>query len=288
MKSSEQTAELVAALAKAQGEFPVIERGRTATVKTKAGGSYKYNYADLADVISAVTPALSKHGLSCSHECVVTREPLGVDTTFTLTHASGQYKEFAPLWLPCDDFMAPTQAIGSACTYGKRYTLQNGLGIATEEDDDGNAASGNDAETSRKEPLPACPKCGTNKSVIVGKPEYGGGFVCFAKKEGCGHKWQADESAKDETKPKGTATAKADAKKKADAEPELTEAEEKYCADNSMEIAKAETEAHLETIGAFLKDKSIAVQKKQAPLWLAKMKLINPNWKKKTEGAQAA
>jgi hypothetical protein len=39
--------------------------------------------------------------------------------------------------------------------------------------------------------LPACPKCGTNKSTIRGKEEYGGGFVCFAKKNnGCGQKWK--------------------------------------------------------------------------------------------------
>ncbi len=38
---------------------------------------------------------------------------------------------------------------------------------------------------------PVCPKCGNEKSVIAGKPEYGGGWVCYTKKAGgCGHKWQ--------------------------------------------------------------------------------------------------
>jgi hypothetical protein len=40
--------------------------------------------------------------------------------------------------------------------------------------------------------LPACPKCGSTTSVIIGKPEYGGGFVCFDKKGGCKHKWSTD------------------------------------------------------------------------------------------------
>lgn len=37
---------------------------------------------------------------------------------------------------------------------------------------------------------PACDKCGTNKAVIIGKPQYGGGFVCYKAKGGCGNKWQ--------------------------------------------------------------------------------------------------
>src|ERR1017187_10576470 len=37
--------------------------------------------------------------------------------------------------------------------------------------------------------MPICLKCGKNESVIVGKAEYGGGFLCFKKKGGCGHKW---------------------------------------------------------------------------------------------------
>lgn len=39
-----------------------------------------------------------------------------------------------------------------------------------------------------------CPQCGA-ASIIVGKPEYGGGFVCFAKKGGCGAKFGANDPA---------------------------------------------------------------------------------------------
>ena len=34
----------------------------------------------------------------------------------------------------------------------------------------------------------ACPKCGSIGTVIQGKAEYGGGWLCFAKKGGCGAK----------------------------------------------------------------------------------------------------
>lgn len=33
-----------------------------------------------------------------------------------------------------------------------------------------------------------CPDCG-NATIIKGKKEYGGGWLCFMKKGGCGHKW---------------------------------------------------------------------------------------------------
>lgn len=33
-----------------------------------------------------------------------------------------------------------------------------------------------------------CPECGQS-AIIKGKPEYGGGWICFKKKNGCGAKW---------------------------------------------------------------------------------------------------
>jgi hypothetical protein len=37
-----------------------------------------------------------------------------------------------------------------------------------------------------------CPECG-KETIIRGKEEYGGGFICFAKKGGCGRKFAPDE-----------------------------------------------------------------------------------------------
>lgn len=34
-----------------------------------------------------------------------------------------------------------------------------------------------------------CPECGKTGTIIAGKREYGGGFLCFGKKGGCGAKW---------------------------------------------------------------------------------------------------
>ena len=46
----------------------------------------------------------------------------------------------------------------------------------------------------------ACPECKKTTSVTVGKKEYGGGMVCWIKKEGCGHKWKTWEQMAQELK----------------------------------------------------------------------------------------
>jgi|GEM_PF-1546489 len=40
----------------------------------------------------------------------------------------------------------------------------------------------------------SCPKCG-QEAIIKGKEEYGGGFLCFKKKGGCGAKFADDDQA---------------------------------------------------------------------------------------------
>jgi len=38
-----------------------------------------------------------------------------------------------------------------------------------------------------------CPKCGKEETIIKGKREYGGGWLCFGKKGGCGEKFANDD-----------------------------------------------------------------------------------------------
>jgi hypothetical protein len=38
-----------------------------------------------------------------------------------------------------------------------------------------------------------CPQCGA-EAIIKGRPEYGGGWICFKKKDGCGEKFPADDT----------------------------------------------------------------------------------------------
>lgn len=138
---------LAAALAAFQADMPTVPKGKTATVPTKTGGSYKYTYADLADVTAAATPLLSKHGLSFS--CQPKRTDQGdYELAGVLLHTSGERESGS---LPI--FGRSAQEIGSSLTYGRRYLLGCLTGIVTDDDDD--AATAQPAEQTRRAPSAA-------------------------------------------------------------------------------------------------------------------------------------
>jgi hypothetical protein len=143
MQSSE-ISELAKALVGAQADFPTIKKTKKATIQTKNGGSYSYDYADLGDIREAVVPTLTQYGL------VITQAPSvygdSPALTTTLFHTSGQWIE-SEMLLHIEKTDAQGQ--GSAITYARRYALSAILGIVTESDDDGGAAT-----HGRREPSP--------------------------------------------------------------------------------------------------------------------------------------
>lgn len=93
---------------------------------------FKSKYATLENILTAAKPHLAKHGLA------VVQLPDGDQLRTIIVHESGQSIE-ASATLHIKD--QTPQAQGSAITYMRRYALSAALGIATEEDDDGNEAS---------------------------------------------------------------------------------------------------------------------------------------------------
>jgi hypothetical protein len=138
---------LAEALAKAQSVMKTPAKDKHAKVATLKGGTYEYDYADLATVIDAVRQPFADNNLAIVQVPVAGRDGVGVITR--ILHASGQWIE-CTLTLPVAD--TRPQSIGSAITYSRRYSLAPMAGIASEADDDGNAAQGNDAETGKREP----------------------------------------------------------------------------------------------------------------------------------------
>ena len=194
MKKSEQVGELVTALAKAQAEF-------TPALKDSKNPYYNSKYADLASVIGAVRPALNKNGIILTQDLSadLDRQVAIVKTSLYCGEqffeieieapAKGQSKKDEQSGTPGIKF--DVQTIGAATLYLRRYSVAAICGLAAEDDeeDDGNSLD-NDNNPIQKKTL--CPNCGKD-TIIKGKPEYGGGWVCYSKKGGCGAKFTDEE-----------------------------------------------------------------------------------------------
>lgn len=139
--------QLAVALAKAQSEI----KGASLDKEAAATVTRTYRYADLASVWEACREPLTKHGLSVVQQPCGDGRSVGVRTT--LLHASGQYMTSTIYASPRD---TGPQAIGSVLTYLRRYSLSAVVGVAPDDDDDGQAAQGGHypAEQPRR-PAPA-------------------------------------------------------------------------------------------------------------------------------------
>ena len=136
MEKSETIGELAKALATAQAKMPKLLKEHTATIPMKSGGKFSYQYASLADTMAVALPVLSANGIS------VVQSPGGdrgdQHLTTMLLHESGEWlSDTMPLFIAQND----AQGQGSAITYARRYMFSALVGIAPDEDDDGQAAT---------------------------------------------------------------------------------------------------------------------------------------------------
>lgn len=127
MQTSEQVNEIATALAKAQAELQNPP-------KNKTNPHFNSKYVDLSDGLDTIRKTLSKHGIA------FVQSPASYDNILILhtrlMHVSGQWIEST---YPVSG-LEKHQAMGSALTYARRYSLFAMVGVAGEDDDDGNAA----------------------------------------------------------------------------------------------------------------------------------------------------
>ncbi|CAM8755270.1 Single-stranded DNA-binding protein [Burkholderia pseudomallei] len=124
-----------AAFAAFKAEAVKIIKGR----KVTDGPLKNKRYAELHDVVNAVTPALSKHGLSSAWR--LTRDEKDwMEVTCYLRHVDG-HEESVSMGGPPDSGGAKNaiQARASTKTYLERYTLKAITGLSEEDDDDDGA-----------------------------------------------------------------------------------------------------------------------------------------------------
>lgn len=125
--SSASIAKLSLALAKAQGEIQHA-------LKDEKNPHFNSKFASLASVLDACRIPLTKNELSVFQKIEGEVGKLFIVTI--LAHSSGEWMSSRlPLIVNKNDM----QGLGSALTYGRRYSLSAMVGVA-QEDDDGNSA----------------------------------------------------------------------------------------------------------------------------------------------------
>jgi hypothetical protein len=147
-KTTEPTgpATIAEALAAAQAEL-------TDPPKDSINPHFKSRYADLATVLKTVRPVLSKHGIALTQTTRV--EDDGRMLLVTRLHWRD---EEVVGYYPVSPTKNDPQGLGSAMTYARRYALQAIVGVAADDDDDGNAASA---------PKPSAPRIDETAALIA-------------------------------------------------------------------------------------------------------------------------
>lgn len=101
--------------------------------KESKGFAHKYTTFD--KLVQYLRPLLSKHGISFVQMPCGRDENVGVITLYM--HTSGEYIT-SKIETQIIDAQNKYQSMGSAITYFKRYSLASFVGIASDEDTDGN------------------------------------------------------------------------------------------------------------------------------------------------------
>lgn len=176
-QKSEQIDKLAAALAKAQAEIK-------GAVKDSANPFFKSSYADLQSVWDAIRQPLVSNGL-CVIQTTATNAAGGLELITTLAHSSGQWiegrcpangvkqvkvRQGNEVITVVEPSIEP-QAIGSALSYMRRYSLAAIVGVY-QTDDDGEAAQARHQPAQQpRQAVLSKPAPVTPKANVVASPE---------------------------------------------------------------------------------------------------------------------
>lgn len=113
--------DIVKALAKAKKSFKAITKN-----KKVSAGAYSYSYAELSQILDAVTPAL------CDNDLILTQDVVGEELVTKLMHSSGQVIK-STIAIVAAGKPGP-QGYASSVTYSRRYSICNLLCISADDD----------------------------------------------------------------------------------------------------------------------------------------------------------
>ena len=145
------------ALAAAQAHMATVKKGSD-------NPHFKSKYADLADVVEAVRPALTKEGIAYYHHTVPSEMGHGSMRT-VLCHGASNTSIYCDV--PLIAAQNNMQAFKAACTYAKRIGLESASGVAPEDDDDAEEV----VKRERQRPIPTGIGDAWRDSVLDSLPE---------------------------------------------------------------------------------------------------------------------
>ena len=128
ISTSESVVKIAPALLKAQAAIDAV-------TKESDNPYFKSKYADLSAVMGAVKEPLNENGvviLQFPSSPYTHPERAVIGLTTRLQHVSGEYIEATAI-VPLSK--SDPQAMGSAITYARRYSLQAAIGLLAEDDD---------------------------------------------------------------------------------------------------------------------------------------------------------
>lgn len=152
MQTSTSITKILPALIKAQSEFPAIPKKST----NPFHGS---KYADLSAIVETLKPIMTANKLVFSQSSRAN----GIDSIVIITTIFHESGEFISSELEIPLAKKDAQAVGSAMTYARRYSLTAILGVVADDDDDGNQGSphstnkAQNAPNASKPPIKATP-----------------------------------------------------------------------------------------------------------------------------------
>jgi predicted RNA-binding Zn-ribbon protein involved in translation (DUF1610 family) len=169
------------------------------SVKSVENDYAHYDYVPLESIVAAVRPSLCKYHLTVSQFSETDLESKTIAVYTRLVHwDSGEWMQNM-MELPAEMALGKEgalkfnqQTIGGSQTYGQKYPYKAIVGIPDSEGDpDSKDESGDLKARSTKNKKTLCPNCGKD-TIIKGKEEYGGGWLCYKAKGGCGWKFDTD------------------------------------------------------------------------------------------------
>jgi len=171
-----------------------------------------YDYTSELGFLKVLRPALLNAGLilipsGTEYTPIDSNGNVFVTVSYTLAHKDGYIWPEKITAFGCGNDRAKNGNVGDkgiykALTGANKYLLFKLFQIATGDDPEKNSSHDEDAtskttQTTKPAPKPRattetahiCPECAV-PAIIKGKEEYGGGWLCYKKKGGCGAKFK--------------------------------------------------------------------------------------------------